>query len=235
MKFFHLLPLFIFLSGSVSNGSAIFLQNKGIGDLPLKVMESSAQPTFPMVVFISGDGGINTFTESLCNYLSQKGFPVVILDAKKYFWVSKTPEETTADLTTIVESHKKLWQRDRFALIGFSFGASLVPFLVNQLPLNVGKSLSLNILINPDMRCDFEIHLSDMLNLGTSKGKYDVIGELKKAGTRKASIYFGSDENLDVRHAFQETGLKVQVVQGNHHFDSSYEVLGELLAEEMRH
>jgi type IV secretory pathway VirJ component len=234
MKFTYLILLFLIVSGPESFGSANFPQKRDIGDLPLKVMESSAQPALPLVVFISGDGGLNTFTESLCNYLSPKGFPVVILDAKKYFWDSKTPEETTTDLITIVESYEKLWQRDRFVLIGFSFGASLVPFLVNRLPSDFLARLSLNILINPDKRCDFEIHLSDMLNLGTSKGKYDVINELKKLNPGKASIYFGSDESEDIRQAFQDTGLKVQVVQGNHHFDSSYEVLADLLAEEMR-
>ncbi|MEI7830235.1 MAG: AcvB/VirJ family lysyl-phosphatidylglycerol hydrolase [Prolixibacteraceae bacterium] len=235
MKFSYLSLFFIILSGSASFGSANFPQKRVNGDLPLKVIGSSAQPTLPMVVFLSGDGGLNTFTQSLCTYLSQKGFPVVILDAKKYFWVSKTPEETTTDMISIVETYEKLWQRDRFVLIGFSFGASLVPFLVNQLPEDIGKRLSMYILINPDKRCDFEIHLSDMLNLGTSKGKYDVIGELRKVDSRKVSIYFGSDESADIRQAFQVTGLKVQVVPGNHHFDSSYEVLADLLSEEMRH
>lgn len=234
MKLSSLLLLSVILFGYVSFGSANFPQKRVIGDLPLKVMESSAQPTLPMVVYISGDGGFNTFTDSLCSNLSHDGFPVVILDSKKYFWNSKTPEEATTDLLTIVETYKKRWQRDRFVLIGFSFGASLVPFLVNQLPEDTGKTLLLNILIDPDKRCDFEIHLSDMLNLGASKGQYDVISELKKVNPGKTSIYFGSDETDEIRQAFQNTGLKVQVVQGNHHFDSSYEVLAELLAEEMR-
>ena len=201
--------------------------------MPLKVIESPIESTLPMVVYISGDGGWNTFSDSLCNYLSKKGFPVVILNAKKYFWDRKTPEETVTDLVTIIEAYGTRWKRDKFILTGFSFGASLVPFLVNRFPERITGRLSSSIMINPDMLCDFEVHLSDMLNIGPSKGEFDVVREMKAIDVKKTAIFFGGDERMELQQAFRLTGANVQIVPGNHHFDDDSEVLEELLVKEM--
>ena len=225
--------ILLFISSIASYGSDDVFQKKSIGEMPLKVIESSIESTLPMVVYISGDGGWSTFSDSLCNYLSKKGFPVVILNAKKYFWERKTPEETVTDLVTIVETYGARWKREKFILTGFSFGASLVPFLVNRFPAGISGRLSSSIMINPDMLCDFEVHLSDMLNIGPSKGDFDVIKEMKAIDVTKTTIFLGSDERGEVRQAFQQTDAKVQIVPGDHHFDENSEVLGELLVKEM--
>jgi type IV secretory pathway VirJ component len=102
MRNFFLILILLFISSIASFGSDDILQKRSIGEMPLKVIESSIESTLPMVVYISGDGGWNTFSESLCNYFSKKGFPVVVLNARKYFWDRKTPEETAADLVTII-------------------------------------------------------------------------------------------------------------------------------------
>jgi len=223
----------MFISGSASFGSDDIFQKKSIEEMPLKVIESSIESTLPMVVYISGDGGWSTFSDSLCNYLSKKGFPVVVLNARKYFWDRKTPEEAAADLVTIVDAFGARWKRDKFILTGFSFGASLVPFLVNLFPERITGRLSSSIMINPDMLCDFEVHLSDMLNMGPSKGEFDVVREMKAIDAKKTTIFFGSDERVELQQAFLQTGSKVQIVPGNHHFDNGYEALAEMLVKAM--
>jgi type IV secretory pathway VirJ component len=216
-------------SGANKIASTDFLQKTVIGDLPLKVLESSVESDLPMFVFISGDGGWNTFNESLCKYLAQKGIPVVAIDAQKYFWKSKSPEETAEDLITVIEEYQTKWKRDRFILSGYSFGATIVPFMVNRLPLNILSRLTFTVLISPDKSCDFEIHLSDMLNLGISKGKYDVIKEIQSGNYKRYIAVFGSDESRNVQQAFQLNEVKVEILDGNHHFDSGYEALADLI------
>ena len=203
-------------------------------DLPLHVLETSVQSALPVFVFISGDGGWNTFNESLCNYLTQHGIPVVALDSQKYFWKNKTPDKTVIDIKIVIETYLKLWKRDKFVLAGYSFGANIVPFLANRLPQNIKNSLALLILISPDKTGDFEIHLSDMLNLGLSKGKYDVVREILLGDLKKYIVIFGSDESLRTHEAFQQTGVKVEILQGNHHFDSGYGSLGQMIADEVK-
>jgi len=205
-----------------------------VGDLPLKVLESTIASGLPMFVFISGDGGWNSFDETLCGCLTRQGIPVVVFDAQKYFWKRRTPEETATDLITVIETYGHIWKRDRFVLAGFSFGASLVPFLVNRFPAGILSRQVSAILISPDKRCDFEIHLSDMLNLGLSKGKYDVISEIKRSSFKNMEAIFGSDENQDIRQLFFKTGIKVEILQGNHHFDSDSEALADLIVKRLR-
>ncbi len=233
MRIFILVSISLFITSIAAFGPNDVLQRKSIEDLPLKVVESSIEPTFPMVIYISGDGGWSTFSDSLCTYFSKKGLPVVILNSKKYFWDRKSPNEAAADLATIIETYGANWKRNKFILTGFSFGASLVPFLMNRLPAEIKDRLTSSIMINPDIHCDFEVHLSDMLNIGPSKGDFDVIGEMKAIDLTKTSIFFGSDESPEVRQAFSQTGVKVQIVPGGHHFDDDYETLAELLVKQM--
>ncbi len=239
MRIFNLMLLILIIlvtdsPVSLAGNSMGNLQRTAVEDIPLKVLPAEIESGFPLFVFISGDGGWNTFDESFCKHLTQKGIPVVVLDARKYFWKSRTPEETTGDLVAMIGTYGKILKRDKFVLAGFSFGADLVPFLLNRFPAGIKGSLALSILISPDKTCDFEIHLSDMLNLGISKGKYNVINEVQKSDLKKMVAVFGNDENKDNQQAFKQTGIKVEILPGNHHFDSGYEALAELIMTEMK-
>ena len=238
MKIFNFILLILIYSVtdsavSIATPSGDFPKT-AIEDLPLKILPAEKESAFPMFVLISGDGGWNTFDQSFCKYLTQKGVHVVVLDAQKYFWKSRTPEETTEDLVTMIGTYGEKWKRDKFVLAGFSFGADIVPFLVNRFPGEIKSRLISSILISPDKTCDFEIHLSDMLNLGISKGRYNVVNEIQKSDFKKMVAVFGYDENKDNQQAFKQTGIKVEILPGNHHFDSGYEALANLIMTEMR-
>ncbi len=239
MRIFNLILFMLVISVtdsavSLASYSMGNLQRTAVEDLPLKVLPAEIESDFPLFVFISGDGGWNTFEESFCKYLIQKGIPVVVLDAQKYFWKSRTPEETTDDLATVIGTYGKIWKRDKFILAGFSFGADIVPFLLNRFPAEIKGRLALSILISPDKTCDFEIHLSDMLNLGISKGKYNVINEIQKSNFKKMVAVFGHDEHKYNQEAFKQTGIKVDILPGNHHFDNGYEALADLIITDMK-
>jgi type IV secretory pathway VirJ component len=209
-------------------------QKTAVEDLPLMVFGTIPESALPMLVYISGDGGWNKFSSSLCAYLNQKGIPVVVLDAQKYFWQSKTPDETAEDLASVIVKYQKEWKKEKFVLAGFSFGADILPFLMKLFPGSILSGLTSTILISPDKTCDFEIHLSDMLNLGISKGKYDVVKAIASGDAEKYRVVFGSDESRSTQQAFRETGAKIVVLQGGHHFDSDYQAVGDWMVVEMK-
>jgi type IV secretory pathway VirJ component len=186
-----------------------------------------------MFVYISGDGGWNKFSSALCRDINQKGIPVVVLDAQKYFWESKSPEQTAIDLTSVIEKYLKEWKKERFVLAGFSFGADIVPFLRNRFSAGIKGRVVSSILISPDKTCDFEIHLTDMLSMGISKGKYDVPLEIQKSDSKNFLVVFGSDESENAKQSFQLTGVKMKILQGNHHFDSEYASVADLILQEI--
>ncbi len=203
------------------------------GELPIKILASPVTSSLPLLLFISGDGGWNSFEEALGQSLNQRGVSVVVLDAQKYFWKSKTPDETASDLSSVIETWQKTWGKEHFVVAGFSFGASVVPFVVNRLPAELRKNLSTSLLISPDKSCDFEIHLSDMLNVVTTRGRYDVIREIQAGSPQRMVVFFGSDERAESRKAFEQVGVSIRILQGNHHFDSGYDVLADLIVAEM--
>ncbi len=208
---------------------AIQSVNTANDELPLKVLGAKTESDLPFFVFISGDGGWNTFSRTLCENLANKGIPVVALDSKKYFWDGKTPEQTTADITSVIQTYKRLWKCEKFVMAGYSFGAAVVPFIMNRFPDEVKNMVDFSILIAPDNTSDFEIHLSDMLNMGIVKGKYDVIKEIQSGDFKKYIAVFSSDENKNVQHSFQLPGVEIENFEVNHHFDGGYDVLANLI------
>lgn len=197
----------------------------GYQDMPLTLVPSTKKNNLPLIFMISGDGGWTSFDQALAESLAAKGFSVLGLDAQKYFWKVKTPEKTTADISKALEHYLEQLSKTSFILSGYSFGASLTPFVANRLPANLKVNMKGVIVFSPDAVADFEIHVLDLFNFGSSKYRYDVIAEMKKiSGITPVSI-FGSSEAGSVKNKFIKNGLKVINIPGNHHFDREYEII----------
>lgn len=161
-------------------------------DLPVKEWNSGMQK--PLVLYISGDGGYTDFTEGLCGILNKNGYSVTALNSKSYFWNKKTPEQTTKDIVTYINKQAAKRKSLQFILTGYSFGAGIVPFVVNLLPDSVKKKLVSVVLLSPSSSTDFEIHVLDMI-WGKSKRRMDVVAEVNKMGSQKTATIFGNKED----------------------------------------
>lgn len=192
------------------------------GNLPLVLIPAAKKNNLPMVFMISGDGGWTGFDQSLAESLAAKGLTVLGLDAQKYFWNAKTPESSTLEIGKAVEHYKTELGKEHFILAGYSFGASIVPFVANRLSPELKADLKSVISLSPDVTADFEIHLIDLLNFSSSKNKYDVIAEIKKIKTVDQVSIFGEGEGNAVRNKFIKSGLKVLTIAGDHHFNKDY-------------
>lgn len=104
-------------------------------DLPLiEFPVARAAPDAPLVVLLSSDGGWARLDQELVAEFRARGIPTVGLNSLRYFVTPRTPEGATADLVRIVDHYRRAWGRDRVLLVGYSFGADALPFLVNRLP-----------------------------------------------------------------------------------------------------
>ena len=208
---------------------------KALGEpLPLTIVSSAKKSTLPFVFMISGDGGWTSFDQSLAEALAAKGMYVVGLDAQKYFWKAKTPALAAEEVSQVISKYQKQFDNSQFVLAGYSFGASIVPFLANRLPLELKKNLKGVVSLSPDDYADFEIHITDMLNLGTSKGKYDVIAEMKKVTVVKTVSIFGKNEDDDLKQTFMKSGIKTLVIPGNHHFTKDFAGIANSIAKSIQ-
>ena len=192
------------------------------GHLPLTVVPAVKKDNLPMVMMISGDGGWTSFDQSLAEALSEKGLAVVGLDAQKYFWNARTPGQTAADLSKAISHYMEQLNKQKFVLAGYSFGASVVPFVAERLPAELKPHLSAVLSLSPDVTADFEIHILDMLSFGSSAESYNVLAEMKKIRNVPAVSYFGKGEGTDLPDKFTKAGLAVQIIPGDHHFGNDF-------------
>lgn len=191
------------------------------GDFPVVVIPSSVKDTLPMVFLVSGDGGWTSFDNSLGEAMALKGMPVVGLDAQKYFWNEKTPDETAIAVSRAVQHFMQQWNKKKFILAGYSFGACVVPFIASRLSANLKESLVGVYSLSPDEKADFEIHISDMLGLGTASDNYKVIEEIRKIRLLQPVCIFGKEESAKTREHFGEAGIKIITVPGDHHYNDN--------------
>lgn len=188
----------------------------------------------PVAFLISGDGGWTSFDQSFGEALAEKGIPVIALDAQKYFWNAKTPLETANAIAKAVEHYMQQWNKKTFLLVGYSFGASVVPFAAANFPESLKEKLKGVYALSPDVKADFEIHIADMLSLESSSDNYDVISEMKKIKAYNPVCFFGTEEDSETRNRFSESGIKTIEIPGSHHFNNDYNKLAESIFKEIK-
>lgn len=194
------------------------------GNLPLTLIPSPASNDLPLVFFISGDGGWTSFDQSLAEALAEKGMPVVGLDAQKYFWDGKTPGVATTDISRAVVHYLEQWHRGRFALLGFSFGASVVPFVAARLPDTLKARVTGVYCLSPDEYADFEIHIEDMLDVPGTAEPFRVLPELTKIKALNPVCLFGKEEEASLLKKLTTLGIKTTTLPGGHHYEDLTEL-----------
>lgn len=193
-------------------------------DLPLSIIPSPVKSNLPLAFFISGDGGWTSFDQSVCEKLAEKGIPVVGLDAQKYFWSEKQPNEVANDITPAIAHYLKLWDRQSFILVGYSFGACVAPFIASNFSEGKKEQLKGIYCFSPDMTGDFEIHLTDMLHLAR-KDKYNVVNEMKLIKAMNPVCIFGNEENEETQKSFSENEIRIEKIPGTHHYNSDFNAI----------
>lgn len=60
-------------------------------------------PNNPVILFLSGDGGFNSFSSSYCELLGKEGYTVGAVNSKSFFWDKKSADQIAKQLTKSVE------------------------------------------------------------------------------------------------------------------------------------
>lgn len=199
--------------------------------LPLKVW--SSEGSMPLILYISGDGGFNNFSAGLCNNLHQAGFEVIALNAKAYFSDQKTPEQTTLDLTPVLIKQFGHRKNQQLIMIGYSFGADVMPFIVNRLPDVISSKLLITLLMSPSTTTDFETHWQDMLGISRKRDR-DIVAEINRMQSRRLVTFLGSDETDFPVEAIKLKNYKNEWLTGGHHYDGDIAALIERMMKYFR-
>src|SRR5205085_12639164 len=85
-----------------------------------------------------------------------------------YVWREQTPEQIANDLDTVISRYSREWKSDGVALVGYSFGADVLPFPYNRLSEASRNKVRQISLLGFAGSADFEIHISDWFGASPS-------------------------------------------------------------------
>ena len=195
-----------------------------VADLPL-IELPAAHPSDMLAVVISGDGGWRDIDKSIAEELRKWGVSVVGWDSLRYFWSAKTPAQTAHDLARVLRTYSARWHAQHFALIGYSFGADVMPFAYNRLPADLRAQVSLMSLLGFAPAADFEIRVGGWLGLPPSDKALPVKDEIARVPPGLVQCFYGAQEDDTFCPKLAGTGVTVIRTAGSHHFDGDYQAL----------
>ena len=195
-----------------------------IADLPAVVVPAStvtadAAHADSIVVLLTGDGGWAGLDRDLAAEFATRGVPVLALSSLKYFWRARPPEQAALDVARLARYALEKFHRSRVIFVGYSFGADVLPFIINRLPDDiVARAASLH-LLGLSTRADFEIHVAEWWNHGASDRGQRVAPEIERLPAAiPKQCYFGRGEEDDLCASQSLTGMSSVEVGDGHHF-----------------
>jgi len=192
-----------------------------VSDLPIIISKAKIDKEDRFVLFISGDGGWNSFSQKLVESYTSNGFNVIGLNSFKYFWKKKTPQQTADDLARILSTYENEWHKQKIIILGFSFGADVAPFIYTHLPETLKNKITLVQLISPSSFTDFEIHVADMLGSGNAVRSMNIAAEVNLINV-PVICYYGEQETEKPLTTLKKSNLKTVILAGDHHYAKSY-------------
>jgi type IV secretory pathway VirJ component len=193
----------------------------GVNDVAIPLKAKS------LVIMLSGDGGWwGDLDRKLAEKLGEEGYAVIGLDTNKWFQKRRTPEEITTEITNLIKDGRARTGATDVVLVGYSFGADVLPLAVNRLAPAVAKRLSAIVMIAPSRGVDPQVTLLEQT--GMAKPTIDLGPEFTKLPVKKLLCIYGSEQTEESACTTPYLSIsKVVELPGGHHFDGVLEHLSQ--------
>jgi type IV secretory pathway VirJ component len=201
-------------------------EGASIQGLPLVELPASESGDL-MAVFYSGDGGWRDLDKQIGGILAAQGVATIGVDSLRYFWQEKTPQQIADDLAAILRHYRSAWGRKHAILLGYSFGAGILPFAVNRLPPSDRATIRQISLLGLERLAPFEFHVTEWLGVGSGADARPVLPEIEKLDPALVQCFYGADEDDTACTAPQFDRAERIETAGGHHFDGDYAALAE--------
>jgi type IV secretory pathway VirJ component len=199
-----------------------------IADLPLvEVPAAGGEDGSKMAVILTGDGGWAEIDKSIGAGLAAAGVPVVGWSSLSYYWTPRTPEAAAADLARIIEHYSGRWRKPRVVLVGYSFGADVLPFLVNRLPDAVRARVASATLLGLSEAASFEFHVASWIG-GGGGPTHPTLPEVRRAQVPITCVR-GHGESDSACLPLEGSRVSVVEVGEGHHFGGEYARLVDVI------
>ena len=200
-----------------------------VTDLPVVELPTK-RPSDALAIVYSGDGGWRDLDRTLGALLSARGIPVVGIDVLRYFCHTRSPADAAADLARLIDHYCGAWGSRRVLLIGYSFGADILPFAYNRLAHRQRAQVTALALLAPVRGADFEVSIAGRLGEHRRSGQ-PTAPELLRIPAAKVLCVYGADEAATSLCTAPGIGAIRRLERpGGHHFDQQYDLLADAIA-----
>lgn len=190
----------------------------------LVTVEAEGRPGDALAIVVSGDGGWRDIDRQLARHFQQAGVPVIGVDALRWFWRARTPEETGALLSRIVLRETAARGARRVALVGFSFGAGVIPEAWAAMTPEARAPVAQISLLAIAPAADWEITVSGWLGAASAAAR-PVGPALRALPLERVQCIHGAEEAESACPALEGSAAEVIRLAGGHHFDGDYAAL----------
>ncbi len=228
---------FIHTSLEINLGKSQTAALAELNDVPLAYLPASGNDW--LVILISGDGGWRDIDRQIGENLQKAGYAVVGLDSLRYFWHEKSPEETAATLDRLVGRIGATWHKQRVALVGYSFGADVLPFaLIHMKMVDRVKFMTL---LGFGRYALFEITAGGFWGIGDRR--YDNARAVTSIPRSVATLCIygqddrassGDDGSEPICASLPGSHITSIGVPGGHHFNGDYQSLADTIIDNLK-
>jgi len=209
----------------------------GDSDLPLievNTAQDAKEATQTMAILLTGDGGWAEIDKELAKSLAAQGIPTVGFDSLSYFWKARTPLTTSKDIESVITQYLEKWNKKQVILIGYSFGADVLPFIANNLSADTQQKISLIALLGMGKTAAFEFRLSSWMNADKNPDRLPLLPEIEKMKWANSVCIYGIADTAANCLPAVAHGVKAISMNGDHHFDEKYEDLVKHIIENQK-
>ncbi len=204
-------------------------------DLGLPLTELPAKAKYDtMAIFYSGDGGWRDIDSQIGDYLQTQGVPTVGVDALRYFWSKKDQATTAKDLSRIIDTYRKKWNVKNVLLLGYSFGADVIPSAYDALPERQQALVKQISLLALTKSVDYEISVSGWFGAEGNFQGGTTLDAVSKINPKLVQCIYGEDDDDAVCADLKDKGVELVELPGDHHFDNDYDKVSDVILNGLR-
>jgi type IV secretory pathway VirJ component len=125
-----------------------------------------------------------------------------------------------------------VWNRTGAVIIGYSFGADVLPFALNRIPEESLKKIKAIAFLGLSSTADFRFHLTDWLASWKRSTSQMVRPEVEKLRGKKILCFYGTEDDDALCRQLDAGLAKVITIQGGHRFGKDYQPIVEAILKE---
>ena len=198
-------------------------------DMPLTLVPATGHgPQDLMAIAYSGDGGWVGIDRDIAVQIAAAGIPVVGVDSLSYFWTARTPQGAGHDLAQLIQGFGERWHKKRVLLIGYSFGADVLPHMIGTLDSQTRSRIASVSLLGLSASADFQFHLSSWLDIASEEA-LPTIPAIQRIPGIPLRCVRGQIEQGSACLAIPHGHAGQFLVPGDHHFDRNAALLARII------